>query len=79
MKPPDATHEGYYWGIPVWISDVDGDFNVDAKFRPLDYLIPVVSWFDEYTGIVCEWINPDFEWGGFAFSIREIENEKEAH
>jgi hypothetical protein len=76
MKPPDATHEGRFWFIPVWISDPEGEFRIEAKFPPFEYLIPVVASLDAVTGIICEWINPNFEWNGFSFSIREIENEK---
>jgi hypothetical protein len=74
-KPP-PTHEGVYWGIPVWCSYDDDGLAVRAKFAPFDALIPAAAWLDATTGRICEWLNPNFEWTGFAFRIREIKESK---
>ena len=36
-------HEGSYWGIPIYVKDVEGDFIVMSKWYPLEFLfIPMV-------------------------------------
>lgn len=35
------THHGSYYGIPVWIGDIDGDFNVCTKWAPMEHLMSV--------------------------------------
>ena len=37
------THHGSYYGIPVYIGDVDGDFLVSAKWWPLDFVMDLAS------------------------------------
>lgn len=71
-KPPLATHEGYFWMIPVWCHFGEGMPKLWAKSRLLDPFIPAVAWMDETTGHVCEWLNPAYEWTGFALRVREV-------
>lgn len=40
------THHGSYYGIPLWIDLNDPEFCICAKWVPLDYLIPVFSYFE---------------------------------
>lgn len=39
-----CTHHGSYYGIPIWLGDIDGEAPLAfAKWAPLDLLIPVFS------------------------------------
>lgn len=37
------THHGSYYGIPIWMSLYDPELQITAKWKPLDWLIPVIS------------------------------------
>lgn len=39
-----CSHYGSYYGIPIWMGDIDSQAPLAfAKWAPLDYLIPVFS------------------------------------
>lgn len=39
-KALGCTHYGSYYGIPIWLGDIDGEAPLAfAKWAPLDYLI----------------------------------------
>lgn len=40
------THHGSYYGIPLWMNLDGPELSLQAKWMPLDYLIPVFSWFE---------------------------------
>lgn len=43
-KQMGCTHYGSYYGIPIWMGDIDREAPlVFAKWAPLDYLIPAFS------------------------------------
>lgn len=44
-----ATHHGSYYGIPLWMGDVDGESPlVVAKFYPFEFfLMPIVTFIEQ--------------------------------
>jgi hypothetical protein len=40
------THEGYTYGIPVWLT-LNGEFMVATKFEILDPVLTVFEWIDQ--------------------------------
>lgn len=46
-KSIGCTHHASYYGIPLWMGDVDSDAPLAfAKWLPLDYLMPVFSYIE---------------------------------
>lgn len=38
-----ATHEGYFYGLPVWVKNPDGESCVVvSKWNPADFLVEVI-------------------------------------
>jgi hypothetical protein len=53
------THHGRYFGIPVWMGDIeDAGPTVAAKWAPLDFLIVLVHHIE---GALASWMFPDAE------------------
>jgi len=43
-KASGCSHHGSYYGIPLWMGDIDSEAPlVFAKWAPLDFVIPVFS------------------------------------
>lgn len=41
------THEGSYYGIPLWLGGIEGDvLMVATKWAPLECLMPLASWIE---------------------------------
>jgi hypothetical protein len=46
-KAHSCTHHGSYYGIPLWMGDIDSEAPlVFAKWAPLDHLITVFSYVE---------------------------------
>nr|WP_286946263.1 hypothetical protein [Pseudomonas sp. UBA6718] len=46
-KALGCTHHGSYYGIPIWMGDIDSEAPlVFAKWAPLDYLILASSFIE---------------------------------
>jgi hypothetical protein len=59
------SHHGKYYGIPVWLGDIEGDFLVATKWAPMELLMSV---FHTIEGIIRPVIFPD-EPNSFQFQI----------
>lgn len=48
-KKLGATHHGSYYGIPIWMGDVNGECPlVLAKFYPFElFLIPIMTFIEQ--------------------------------
>ena len=42
------THHGSYYGIPCWIGDVYGDFQVMTKWAPMEYVMTIFHYIEGF-------------------------------
>jgi hypothetical protein len=42
------THDGWYWFLPIYVADVDGDFCVMTKWRPLGRLLEPMTYIEGF-------------------------------
>ncbi|MGR3969268.1 hypothetical protein [Shewanella sp. 1180_01] len=59
------SHHGKYYGIPVWLGDIEGDFWVATKWAPMEWLM---SLFHVVEGTMRPILYPD-EPNSFQFQI----------
>lgn len=69
------THEGWFYGAPVWISDIDGECRLRGKFIGCDFWVEnVAPLIQRLQAIVChlrgEHDNPHAS--HWAFHVRQL-------
>ena len=47
-KAEGFSHHGKYYGIPVWIGDVHGDFVVATKWEPFEPLMTLFTYIEGF-------------------------------
>ncbi len=62
------THEGYYYGIPVWASLTDDEVDMECKIKAFSFLIDWASYIELFIKAVAGY---DMM---FMIKLREIEN-----
>jgi len=47
-KADGFTHHGSYYGIPCWIGDVHGDFQVMTKWAPMELVMTAFHYIEGF-------------------------------
>ncbi|NNN24367.1 hypothetical protein [Pseudomonas nitroreducens] len=68
-KALGCTHHGSYYGIPIWMGDVDSEAPLAfAKWAPLDLLIPVAACIE---GLLFPLVHGTDAEPAFMFKVKE--------
>lgn len=63
----NPTHKGWFYLCPIYMSDIEGDMNVEARWEWLEWWFTVNEWVIGNMIAIALLINPEYE---PTFSIR---------